>query len=63
MKVNVKLYNIKGLLDSEMSKEYLYTVDKGSIHNYILRTFRLHFIILNVHSTLNVSNERFVFTV
>ena len=37
------------MLDSEMSKERLYTVDKRSLYNYISRTFRLNCIILNVH--------------
>ena len=47
----------------QMSKERLYTVDKRLLHNYISRTFMLHFIILNVHYTLNVSNESSVVTV
>ena len=34
MNVYVKFYN-KGSLDSEMSKERLYTIDKRSLHNYI----------------------------
>ena len=35
MNVYVKFYNIKGSLDSEISKERLYTIDKRSLHNYI----------------------------
>ena len=40
MKVYVQFYNIKGSLDSEMSKERVYihgvyAIDKRSLHNYI----------------------------
>ena len=59
MNVYVKFYNIKCSLDSEMSKERLYTVHKLSLYNYISRTFRLNFIILNSE----MSNEFFTFTV
>ena len=47
----------------QMSKERLYTFDRRSLYNYISRTCRGNFIILNVHKTLKVSNERLHFTV